>query len=209
MLTFISPDSDSDISKKHIFLEKISRKFPVVLGEQLCWDSNGIYGEVIFPTLADVFQKSREKFGLATGGIFYDLGSGIGKAVISAALLHNFDRCVGIELLPSLHSLALDLQRKYQKNKRKYEWLAGATENVQFFNEDIFLHDWTKASCFFANSTCFDEEMIRKISEYPVVSGTIGITTTKRLGKKYWRLLDTCQKDMTWGKATVYIHKKI
>ena len=31
------------------------------------------------------------------GGIFYDLGSGIGKGVIAASLLHKFNICKGIE----------------------------------------------------------------------------------------------------------------
>ena len=33
------------------------------------------------------------------GGVFYDLGSGCGKGVIAAHLLHNFQKCHGIELV--------------------------------------------------------------------------------------------------------------
>jgi Histone methylation protein DOT1. len=70
--------------------------------------------------LNEIFTKARQKYNLNEGGTFYDLGSGIGKAVISAGLLHNFDVCAGIELIPSLYSLSLQLQQKYLKRKIKY-----------------------------------------------------------------------------------------
>ena len=47
------------------------------------------------------------------GGIFYDLGSGTGKGVIGAAILHNFDVCYGIEYLEGLYSLSLDALNAY------------------------------------------------------------------------------------------------
>lgn len=52
--------------------------------------------------------------------MFYDLGSGVGKAVIAAAILHNFDKCVGIEYLGSLHSLALSLKADYEDTKKLF-----------------------------------------------------------------------------------------
>ena len=36
-----------------------------------------------------------------------DLGSGSGRGVFAAALLHDFDRCVGVEVLEGLHAASL------------------------------------------------------------------------------------------------------
>ena len=47
------------------------------------------------------------------GGVFVDIGSGQGKACLAAALMHPFDRVVGIELLMSLNELSLELKRRY------------------------------------------------------------------------------------------------
>lgn len=41
------------------------------------------------------------------GGAFYDLGSGTGKAVLAAALLHDFDECKGIEIADSLYDVSM------------------------------------------------------------------------------------------------------
>lgn len=194
---------------KSQFLSEISKKFPVTLGESLSWEQNTIYGEVLFETLNEILTKSREKYSLQSGGVFYDLGSGIGKAVISAGLLHNFSSCIGIEVLPCLHSLSETLKAKYLKKKGKYQWLDGSCDDIRFVLGDICVYDWSNATCFFANATCFDKDMINYLSMYPVKSGTIGITTTQRLLKSHWRLLETSHKSMTWGKATVFIHQKI
>jgi hypothetical protein len=32
-----------------------------------------------------------------------DIGTGAGRAVFAAALLHDFDKCMGIEILEGLH----------------------------------------------------------------------------------------------------------
>ena len=106
--------STSNLEEKSQFLEKICKKFPVDLGEEISWKSDTIYGEIIFPTLSQIFTRLNELLIIRDGGVFYDLGSGIGKAVVSASLLHNFSACVGIELIPSLHELALRLKHKYK-----------------------------------------------------------------------------------------------
>ena len=39
-------------------------------------------------------------------GLFYDLGSGTGKAVLAMSLMHKFKRCLGIEYLENLFKLS-------------------------------------------------------------------------------------------------------
>jgi Histone methylation protein DOT1 len=202
--------SQTEITQKKIdFLDQISKNFPVLLAQEISWNRNSIYGEIVFNTLEEILARVKHLCNLEDGGIFYDLGSGIGKVVISAAIFHNFAVCIGVELLPELYKLSLRLQHKYIKHKVKYYWSKDATDDIRFINEDIFSHDWSMATCFFANSTCFDDEMMIKISNYPVRPGTIGITTTKRLLKSSWQLLESSHKNMTWGKAKVFIQKKI
>ena len=53
------------------------------------------YGEAEIDSFAWVLHHAHPK----PGEVFYDLGSGLGKAVILAFLLHDFQKLVGIELL--------------------------------------------------------------------------------------------------------------
>ena len=47
------------------------------------------------------------------GGIFYDLGAGVGKPIFAAAILHHFDYCCGIEVLEGLYTSSEQLLNVY------------------------------------------------------------------------------------------------
>ena len=47
------------------------------------------------------------------GEVFVDLGSGLGKAVLAAFLLHDFKKLVGIELLTDLATSGEELIQRY------------------------------------------------------------------------------------------------
>lgn len=51
-----------------------------------------VYGEIMFEPFAIAFQKIKQLYGGLTkrGGVFVDVGSGTGKPVFGAALLHDF-----------------------------------------------------------------------------------------------------------------------
>ncbi len=89
-------------------------------------DSTLVYGEILFETFGTILEKIKKIYGRPNygssgpsgimqqrGGIFYDLGSGTGKPVIAAAVLHNFDVCYGIEILEGLYSISLDALNTY------------------------------------------------------------------------------------------------
>ena len=57
-----------------------------------------LYTLYVLPPLSDYISAKK---------IFYDLGSGIGNAVISSYLTGNFDKCVGVELLDSLYETSI------------------------------------------------------------------------------------------------------
>jgi hypothetical protein len=129
------------IEAKDIY-DAVMQAFPSTLGkavskkerDELSLKSpNLVYGEITFETFGTVIEKIRKVYGApgvgasgpagvlqTRGGIFYDLGSGTGKPVIAAAVLHNFDVCYGIETLEGLYSVSLDALNSYNtKGKAK------------------------------------------------------------------------------------------
>jgi hypothetical protein len=75
-------------------------------------DSSFTYGDVDYCS----FQNLLKTINLTDGLIFYDLGSGIGKAIIAAAFSEiHFQRCIGIESLPSLAALSQSIIDRAQK----------------------------------------------------------------------------------------------
>ena len=66
---------------------------------------NLTYGEVEFISVAEIFEFIREEYGVFSkpGGVFVDLGSGIGKGLVAGALMHEFEEWVGVEVLDDLY----------------------------------------------------------------------------------------------------------
>lgn len=121
------------------------------------------YGEIDFCSFADIIHKVKYEYnGLVGGEMFCDLGSGSGKAVFAAALLHNFKRCAGVEILPSLYAFA---------KQCKEMWIGSIADchraEIEFFEGSLFdmsLLDWRNTDFLFANSTCFSQEMMSSLS---------------------------------------------
>ncbi len=152
-------------------------------------------------------------------GIFYDLGSGTGKPVIAMSLMHKFKKLKGIEFLENLIKLSQQIKNGYddsinKKFERKKELFSFYKPNmIEFIQGDFLKHNWGDASIIFANSTCFSSEMINNIAEKAnkeCKKGTIIITFTKKLSKlnSDWDLRNGFRRLMTWGIATIYVHRR-
>lgn len=65
--------------------------------------SSYFYGELDLKAQLEVLARA----GARKGGVFVDLGSGLGKMVLAAALPGVFSECRGVEILPELHESAV------------------------------------------------------------------------------------------------------
>jgi hypothetical protein len=164
-----------------------------------------------------VFYLIRSRYGGLGTGVFYDLGAvictqGTGKGVLAAAILHPFQQCKGIEILKSLHQISEEMKGKYEEVMptavESYPDLLKTTE-VSFTLGSFFDVPFSDACCFFANSTCFSLEMMRQIADLPIPTGSIALTLTKNLPGPQWLVLESFRKNMSWGEATVYIHRRV
>lgn len=156
-------DLASILEKKPIY-DDLVVPFPTTLGKAVSKkereemdlrNSTLIYGEAVFETLGTVLEKIRKVYGKPNrgssgptgvlqsnrGGVFYDLGSGTGKPVVAAAILHNFDVCYGIELLEGLYSVSLDLANAYNtrgKAKLGRETETRKSKSSSFISATLF-----------------------------------------------------------------------
>jgi len=74
------------------------------------------YGEIDMPLMNQILNTVKTNSGpLYEKGVFLDLGSGVGKACVAAALLHPFEKVVGIETLQSLSDVGAAAAAKYQE----------------------------------------------------------------------------------------------
>lgn len=123
--------------------------------------------------------------------------------------------------MENLHLIGLEIKNlyelKYQEIKKSNIDLLPETKYgdpvLELYNGDFLLHSWENASFIFANSTCFSPELMNAIAKKAdeVKIGTIIVTFTKRLPNlsDSWEIRDGYRRLMSWGIATIYVHRKI
>jgi hypothetical protein len=138
---------------------------------------------------------------------FYDLGSGTGKAVVACAMVFNVQKSCGIELFDELHQAA-------QKQQLLLQQIPNYTHHantIQFINADFLQTDISDATLIFLNATAFFGETWGAIHQYlsTLNSGTIIITTSKKLPADNFVIKNTTIVQMSWGMVSAYIQERI
>mmetsp|Transcript_36292 Transcript_36292/g.62622 ORF Transcript_36292/g.62622 Transcript_36292/m.62622 type:complete len:701 (-) Transcript_36292:44-2146(-) len=165
-----------------------------------------IYGEVEFNS----FYRVLRKINPAPGKVFYDLGSGTGKAVFAARFAYDFSKCVGIEILHGLHTQAVKVLERYNA-EFKGQLAMGQSQHAAVYEGSFLDFDWSDGEVVFANSTCFDDALMLSLSQTAerLAPGAIVVTFTKGLSSPAFELLERKRYKMSWGPATVFIQRRL
>lgn len=158
------------------------------------------YGELVASELEFIFSKMN----LTSDMHFVDLGSGIGKITLCASLLFPFLSSTGIEIVPSLHEIAIN---KYKRFKLKFN----DTFDIKFLNKSFFDFDFNGKYCLFTNSLCFSEDTCDLIAKsFSNSSHGSYLFSTKELSVNSDITKVECLKNVlvSWGENLIYIYKK-
>lgn len=164
-----------------------------------------LYGETPIELLYALFYLDPVNKYLEKAKTFYDLGSGIGNNVIGASLIHNFDKCIGVELLNSLYNLSLEA-----KNNLKY--LDKNAENkIKFHNDNILNFDISDADIvYFSCPTKNDELRFQMEEKFKTVkSGTIFLSLIHQFrNNNDFELISNRMVKSAWGEAPMMFYKR-
>jgi hypothetical protein len=186
------------------------------------FDINSLYDDNIFVNISNetqnLFQKDNyaSTYGELTqegmkqmlegidtnGKVYYDLGSGLGKTVLSAVLDHNFNKAIGIELATERYNIAENALTMIPEQNRN---------NIEFHNKDFFdpSISLTDADVVFISSLCFPEQILNKLSTKcndELKPGSY-VFSSKELNASKLRLINTKPVKMTWqDNSNIYIY---
>jgi hypothetical protein len=160
------------------------------------------YGEIEFLPFIALLSLVKPDHGT----VFYDLGSGIGKAVIACAMVYPVHKSVGVELLPELYLGAcsqvklLTMNPNYTEKTKKMEFIQGSFLEV----------DLKEATLIFINSTTIFgsvwEALCVRLNNLPQLSTVI--TTSKSLKSNNFLVTNHTRIEMSWGIVEAYIHTR-
>lgn len=179
-------------------------------------DTGLVYGEVEFGPFAEILIGVR-KYGVLLPHNdqsplpkFVDIGCGIGKAVFTAALVHEWRECHGIEILKGLYDICEDIQGKWVKEIHDQLPEERQGTEIVFSRGDATALSWADADVAFANSTCFPPELMSLLASKAnlMKDGSIFITTTKELPSEKYFLLEAATIFQSFGNGQVFIQMK-
>lgn len=161
------------------------------------------YGEVTFDDFYKMLLETKPK----QGEIFYDLGSGNGKAVFIAALCFDFSKTVGIEILDELYESSMDVLSEYKM------MTPTPNERIDFIKADFNKVDFSDSDVIYINSYYFYYEFItpqflKQLNQ--LKKGTRIITLVTPIPDLPF--FNTTQKgrfQFSWGPEHIFIHEKI
>ena len=163
------------------------------------------YGEVAPESFYEILLNVTPQ----KGEVFYDLGSGTGKAVILASLFFEFSKCIGIETLEGLYEASKEILIRFNHES---SLILGANNKVtDFILSDFLEYDFSDGDIFFVHSTCFQDELMDQLSKKLecLKKGARVITVTKTITSSAFQEIQHKDTNMSWGKATVYYYKRI
>lgn len=114
--------------------------------------------------------------------------------MLAAALLHPFQRCWGVELLPGLHAAAQRLKAAYVRS--------GGSVDLEFVCGSFLECDWPAASFLFVNAACFNKALRQRLV-YKMRSPALICSVTYPLPGV--QVVATLERSMSWGSATLFL----
>jgi SAM-dependent methyltransferase len=167
-------------------------------------DTSLIYGEVLLPSFAAMLEVVRP----VAGETLYDLGSGVGRAILFASLLYDFKKCVGIEIVPGLFQVSAVVLERFLSQPPSVVYPQRAP--VELVERDFLQIDFADADIVSVNATTLNPvlwgELILKLNQ--LKTGARVMVTTKRLDEAYFEKLHQGLYPMSWADCTMFIYRK-
>ncbi len=188
-------------SKEEIFLELYEKSDGYAISKSARTNNPEptlVYGEALFAP----FTATLSTIQANPDDVFYDLGSGNGKAVFIAAISFGIHKCHGVELLEPLYRESLRILKKADRDLQ---------DKVSFERNNFLQVDISEATIVYVNATGFFGQDWDKVVNHLCDSlkpGTRAIIITKSLPETAFKKLNSTQAEMSWGVSTINTYEK-
>lgn len=162
--------------------------------------SSSMYGEI----MPAATEKLLDYLRLGKDDVLYDLGSGLGKFVVQAAMTVPLRRCVGIELAASRARIAREILMTARQSG-----LLRAKE-VSLIEGDFMAQDISDATVIYTCSTAFPSTLMdRMVLRLATLQTGLILASVRDLDDNpYFEQVDELRLDMSWKRRSrLYIYR--
>ena len=170
-------------------------------------DRSLIYGEV----LPEGFHQLLVQANVPAGGVFYDLGSGTGKAIVLAALLGSFSRLIGAEFLSDLVETSRSVLARFDAEVRPTLAPEQQGQRIELISSDLLSINFSDADLVFTHSTCFESKLLEAMGQKMVdlKKGAKVIGIGRRIPSDHLNLLSRTTIALDWGSTFGVLYERI
>ncbi len=162
--------------------------------------SSSTYGEIMPAATAHLLETLQP----GPRDVLYDLGSGVGKFVLQAAMSLKAKKIVGLELAHARNDIANDALSLAKQHKYLL------TRNVELRCADVLQADLTDATIIYTCSTAFPPAFMKRLATKLATlrKGLVFATLQDFDDERYFDLIEVHRLDMSWARRTpVYIYR--
>lgn len=161
-----------------------------------------VYGEINFESFIALLSLCKPN----ASTIFYDLGSGIGKAVVACALVFDVKKSCGIEIFANLHECAVSRQKQLSALSDYHD----KAERIEFISGNFLEQTINDASLVFINATAFFGDLWYHLSAHleQLQPGSVVISTSKALVSSKFLVTKITVVQMSWGPVQTFIQER-
>ena len=171
---------------------------------------HGLPGRGHTPPRSGVLQLGG---GPGTGGRFVDVGAGLGKACVLAALCHPFDAVTGVEILEGLHVASVELVKECLNVRGPGATSSMACMNVEMLHGDATdrdVFDWSAADVVLIHGATFGVELMEKIALIcdDLKVGSFVLTVSKTVPSAGLAIVEEVKGEFSWGEGSIFIMQR-
>ncbi|KAK6357098.1 Nucleosomal histone H3-Lys79 methylase [Orbilia javanica] len=147
----VLPSTLVDYILTQCYQRVVSKEAKLVKEDEKAFTDN-VYGELLGPLLRQMFQKA----GLRPSSVFVDLGSGVGNAVLHAALEYGCESW-GVEMMTRAAKVAENQAKEFKYRTRLWGINTGSVtlKHASFFNCDDIDAAMKRADVLLVNNFAF------------------------------------------------------
>ena len=162
-------------------------------------DRSFVYGEVLPGPFLELLERAAPR----PGEVFYDLGSGVGRAVVLAALAFPFARAVGVERLGGLCSAATRVSERLGAE------LGERCPAISFLEADLLEVDLSEANVVFLHANCFQPPLLEALpARFEALPDGARVISVGHLLGGGLELIETTKLELGWGESQAAIYRR-
>lgn len=163
------------------------------------------YGETSYETMKSILSHELVRNRVLQGASFLDIGSGVGNVVISTAMIADFAKISGVEMMDETFNKSVEIKTEFEKIK------PDLANKIHLMHKNALDLDLSEYDVIYANHPISKSSPIRQqlLDKFKYCKkNTLFIGVISGIDRPEWTLMYSKIMQFSWGDGTVKYYVK-